>query len=164
MNIVDIKANLRDERILAVIAHSQYKPTKETLTSLAEIYESDTSIFAYANDDNGLIGGVIVLKHLGNDEFEIVSIATNPACRNQGIASELISFAATNLECRVIRAETDDDAVGFYQKYGFSSISLGEKYPGTVRYLCTLNLHLTLLTSSFTFYNWTYIIEEKFKT
>lgn len=140
MNIIDIKNNLHDESILAVISHSQYMPTEEKLNSLADKYESDIDIFAYAYDDNGLIGGTIILKCLGNDEFEIVSIATDQAHRNQGIASRLISFAATNLKCSVIKAETDDDAVGFYRKYGFHIDSLGEKYPGTVRYLCTLNL------------------------
>lgn len=140
MNIVDIKDNLHDKRILAVISHSQYMPTEEKLNSLADEYESDIDIFAFAYDDNGLIGGTIILKRLGNDEFEIVSIAADPAHRNQGIASGLISFAATNLKCSVIKAETDDDAVGFYRKYGFHIDSLGEKYPGTVRYLCTLNL------------------------
>jgi ribosomal protein S18 acetylase RimI-like enzyme len=140
MNIIDIKDDLHDKRILAVISQSQYMPTEEKLNSLADKYESDIDIFAYAYDDNGLIGGTIILKCLGNDEFEIVSIATDIANRNQGIASGLISFAATDLKCRIIKAETDDDAVGFYRKYGFHIDSLGEKYPGTIRYLCTLNL------------------------
>lgn len=141
MNIIDIKNNLHDERILAVISHSQYMPTEEKLNSLADKYESDIDIFAYAYDDNGLIEGTIILKCLSNHEFEIMSIATDPAYQNQGIASRLISFSATNLKCSVIKAETDDDAVGFYRKYGFHIDSLGEKYPGTTRYFCTLNLH-----------------------
>ncbi|PSC77189.1 N-acetyltransferase, partial [Mammaliicoccus sciuri] len=33
-------------------------------------------------------------------------------------------------------AETDNDAVGFYIKLGFKIISLGEKYPGIIRYKC----------------------------
>lgn len=140
MSIIDIKDNLRDECILAVISHSQYMPTEEKLNRLADKYKSDIDIFAFAFDDNGLIEGTIILKRLGNDAFEIVSIATDPAHRNQGIASGLISFAAANLKCSVIKAETDDDAVGFYRKYGFYIDSLGEKYPGIVRYLCTLNL------------------------
>lgn len=140
MNIIDIKANLHDNRILAAISYSQYMPTEKKVNSLADKYESDTDVFAYAYDDNGLIGGIIILKCLGNDEFEIMSIATEPAHRNKGIASGLISFATTNLKCSVLKAETDDDAVGFYRKYGFHIDFLGEKYPGTIRYLCTLNL------------------------
>lgn len=37
-----------------------------------------------------------------------------------------------------LRAETDGDAVGFYRACGFSVVSLDEKYPGCVRYLCRL--------------------------
>ena len=140
MSIVDIKGNLHDERILTVIAQSQYKPTKEKLISLMTAYESDTDIFAFANYDKDFVSSVIILKRQRNYEFEILSIATDTAYQNQGIASKLISFVSTNLKCRVIEAETDDDAVEFYRKYGFRIISLGEKYPNTVRYLCILNL------------------------
>ena len=140
MSIVDIKGNLHDERILAVISQSQYMPTKEKLDGLADRYESDADIFAFAYYNNGLVGGTIILKHREDDEFKIMSIATDTAYRNQGIASELISFVAANLKCRSIKAETDNDAVGFYRKYGFHVKSLGEKYPGTIRYLCTLYL------------------------
>ena len=141
MSMINIKNKLHDERILAVISLSQYMPTEEKLNRLADKYESDPDIFAYAYEDNGLVEGTIILKRLSSEEFEILGIATDPAHRNQGIASELISFFAASHKCSVIRAETDDDAVGFYRKYGFHIDSLGEKYPGTVRYLCTLNVH-----------------------
>ena len=36
-------------------------------------------------------------------------------------------------------AETDDDAVEFYDKFGFNILSLGDKYRvGIMRYQCTL--------------------------
>jgi len=37
-----------------------------------------------------------------------------------------------------VTAETDRDAVEFYRKYGFSIRSLGEKYAGVKRFVCTL--------------------------
>lgn len=36
----------------------------------------------------------------------------------------------------VLSAETDAEAVGFYRSCGFTVRSLGEKYPGTERFLC----------------------------
>lgn len=138
MIIIDVKGNLHDKRILSVIALSQYRPTAEKLASLARKYEADENIFSFACDENGSICGVIVLRRLDCKVFEILSIASDPAHRNRGIASKLISFAVDTLKCSTIKAETDDDAVGFYRKCGFHIISLGEKYPGTVRYLCTL--------------------------
>jgi len=140
MSIINIKGQLHDKRILAVISLSHYMPTEEKLRRVADKYEADSNIFAFAHRENGLVGGTILLRRLFNDDFEILSIATDANHRNHGIASRLISFAASELKCASIQAETDDDAVGFYRKYGFDIISLGEKYPGTIRYLCTLQL------------------------
>ena len=45
------------------------------------------------------------------------------------------------ISCSMI-AETDDDAVGFYRKVGFSVQPLGNKYvAGINRYLCTLEIN-----------------------
>ncbi len=140
MNFVDIKGNLHNKCILDIISLSQYMPTEEKLNSLANKYETDADVFAFACDDNVITYGVIILKRLINDEFEILNIATNPSVRSKGVASKLISFAIKVLKCSIVKAETDDDAIGFYQKYGFQIVSLGEKYPGTIRYLCALKL------------------------
>ena len=140
MRIIDIKDNLHDRHVLDVLSHSQYMPTEEQLKGLADIYESDPNIYAFSCVDNSCIVGVVVLKHLTASTFEIVSIAVDPAFRGQGVGSKLISFAANSLKCDKVSAETDDDAVGFYRSYGFDIVSLGEKYPGVIRYLCTLKL------------------------
>ena len=141
MGIINIKGRLHDKRILAVLSHSQYMPTEAKLSGLAAKYESDNAVSAFAWEDDNHIYGVILLKRLAGNEVEIVSIATDPAVRNQKIASRLISHAIRALNCAIINAETDDDAVGFYRKYGFQIKSLGEKYPGIIRYFCTLNVH-----------------------
>lgn len=140
MNLIDIKGKLHDERVLAVLALSMYMPTKEKRNRLADKYEADTRISAFAGDDNGSICGTIIFRHVSNDEFEIMGIATDPAHRNQGVASKLIAFAVDTLKCGTVKAETDDAAVDFYWKCGFQVESLGEKYPGCVRYLCTLKI------------------------
>ena len=138
MDIVDVKGRLHDSRILSVISHSVYRPSEEKLAALADKFESDKDIRAFAYDGDGVFCGVIVLKELENGEFEIRSIAVAPSFRSRGIASILISYAVDTLKCSLLKAETDEDAVGFYRKYGFHIESLGEKYPGTVRYLCLL--------------------------
>lgn len=140
MYFVDISNNLHDKHILDIISLSQYMPTEEKLNSLADKYETDADVFAFACNINGITCGVIILKRLINDEYEIMSIATPPSVRSKGVASKLITFALKNLKCSIVKAETDDDAIEFYRKYGFQIVSLGEKYPNTVRYLCTLKL------------------------
>ena len=140
MKIVDIRAKLHDARVLSILAHSQYMPTPEKLNRMADQYESDAAISAFACEHNGMICGAIILKHTGGAAFEIMSIATHPDYRKQGVGAKLVAFAASTPGCTVIQAETDDDAVGFYRKCGFQIESLGEKYPGIVRYLCSLKL------------------------
>lgn len=140
MNIIDIKDNLHDKRILSVIAQSQYMPTEEKLNTLAYQYKFNPAISAFACVDTESVCGTIILKHTKDNEFEILGIATDLSRRMQGIGTRLISYAVSTLDCKLITAETDDDAVDFYRKYGFQIESLGEKYPGTVRYFCTLKL------------------------
>ena len=41
-------------------------------------------------------------------------------------------------EIKHMEAETDIEAVDFYKKIGFQTVSLGEKYPGVERFKCTL--------------------------
>lgn len=148
MNIVNIKGNLHDARILTAISLSQYMPTEEKLNDLADDYETDDRIFAFACEDNCFICGVMILKCLSNAEFEIMSIATAPAYRNQGIASRLISFAVSTLRCGVIKAETDDDAVAFYRKYGFQIYGGWQMMKGAAYGVRDVARKLPLLTNN----------------
>lgn len=139
MKMIDSKGKLHDPHVLSILSHSQYLPTAEKLQSLADSYESNPNLHAFSCVENGGIVGVIVLERRGT-AAKIVSIAVEPACRGRGIGSGLISYAAGVLKCGEICAETDDDAVGFYRRCGFEVVSLGEKYPGIIRYWCALSL------------------------
>ena len=54
--------------------------------------------------------------------MEIAGIAVDPAARGQGVGSHMIRQAVRRYRPRHVCAETDDDAVGFYRKNGFSVI------------------------------------------
>lgn len=138
MKIIDGKDVLRDREALCVLSYSQYMPTEEKLKNLASTYEADPNIFVLSCADEERVIGLIVLRRNAVSAVEIVSIAVEPAYRGLGIGSKLIASAANSLTCDEISAETDEDAVGFYRSYGFEIVSLGEKYPGCTRYLCTL--------------------------
>ncbi len=140
MNIADIKGNIHDKRVLTLLYHSQYNPTEEKLNLLASEYEADNDVYAFSCADDGTAIGVIILKRKDNTSFVIKSIAVDPSFRGLGVGSKLIDYAVKYLQCSEIHAETDDDAIGFYRKFGFDIQPLGEKYPGTARYLCTMKL------------------------
>jgi len=140
MQITDVKGNLHNKGVLKVLTQSQYTPTEEKLRLLADKYEADADIFVFACFNGETAVGIIAVKRLTAASFEILSIAVETASRGKGIGSKMISFVAERFSCSHICAETDDDAVGFYRKFGFGIESLGEKYPGVIRYLCTLEL------------------------
>lgn len=70
--------------------------------------------------------GCCVLRH----------IAVDPETRGKNIGSEMIDFICRFHLLHQVIAETDQHAVEFYRKYGFSISSLGEKYPGVERFRC----------------------------
>lgn len=138
MIMTEVKEKLCDKSLLALLSHCQYQPTADKLSALADTYQKDDGIFVFACMEREVPCGIIALKHLADASYEILAIATDPSCRHKGMGSKLIAYAAETRHCIKLYAETDGDAVGFYQKYGFTIQSLGEKYPGIIRYLCIL--------------------------
>jgi len=98
----------------------------------------------YDDPNNWLLGvkldGRLValagLRPMGSD-IEIRHLAVLPGQRSLGIGRRLVEVLRAQSPGRKLRAETDKDAVGFYEKCGFTCRSLGEKYPGTERFECT---------------------------
>lgn len=66
----------------------------------------------------------------------IKQIAVSPSERGRGIGERMIDFINDHHSLSRISAETDQDAVDFYKKMGFTITSLGEKYPGVERFYC----------------------------
>ncbi|MGM0883190.1 MAG: GNAT family N-acetyltransferase [Bacillota bacterium] len=131
-----------------------YKDLNEVKRLMAEcMWADDERIHSEFNkylemDSRELIGsfknnelvGLIGIIYESNNEVVLKHIAIKPAYRGKGIGSEMINaFIKTNRIIR-IRAETDKDAVGFYEKNGFTITSLGEKYPGVERFDCSLSV------------------------
>ncbi|MBU9674493.1 GNAT family N-acetyltransferase [Planococcus sp. CP5-4] len=78
----------------------------------------------------------IGIEFLEKDVCEIRHLSVSSEIRGQNIGSEMIDFICRFYPFHQIIAETDQQAVEFYRKYGFSISSLGEKYPGVERFRC----------------------------
>ncbi|WP_197061399.1 GNAT family N-acetyltransferase [Halobacillus sp. BBL2006] len=89
-------------------------------------------------EKEGILAGCIGIKFSTKHKAVIQQIAVSPNYRNQGIGERMIEFFLEQYNLRELSAETDGDAVGFYQKLGFEVKCLGEKYKGVTRYRCTL--------------------------
>ena len=135
--ITDIKNYLCDKSVYSLLAPSVFNPTFERLLSRAEKYQADnkTSVFAYS--ENGEYKGIIVFK-IKEQTAEILDIAVKPEYQGKGIGSMLIDYLFTRFAVNKITAETDDDAIGFYKKYGFAVVDITVKFDAK-RYICVKN-------------------------
>ena len=134
MNIIDVKESLCNKSVYSLLAPSVFNPTPERLLSRAEKYQADdkTSVFAYS--ENGEYKGIIVFKTEDNTA-EILDIAVIPEYQGNGIGRRLIDYIFSKFAVSKITAETDDDAIGFYKKYGFTVTDTKVNHD-TKRYVC----------------------------
>ena len=137
MNIIDVKKSLCDKSVYSLLAPSVFNPTSERLLSRAEKYQADDKTKAYAYADNGEYKGIIVFK-IKEQTAEILDIAVILEYQGNGIGSRLIDYLFTRFAVNKITAETDDDAIGFYRKYGFTVVDITVKFDAK-RYTCVKN-------------------------
>ncbi|WP_053367875.1 GNAT family N-acetyltransferase [Bacillus sp. FJAT-27245] len=88
----------------------------------------------YGFELNGELVGCIGVEVINSIECVLKHIAVSPNHRNTGIGTKMLNNISNIFP--FVTAETDKDAVGFYSKYGFKILSLGEKYPGVERFKC----------------------------
>ena len=137
ISFADVKASLWQPEVLALLKPSVYNPTPERLKSRAEKYSADKNIFVYACKIDSVYAGIVVLK-TENGTAEILDIAVKPEYRKHGIGRKLIDFIFNRFPVDTIIAETDDEAVGFYKRYGFA-ITPTKKVSDIRRYFCKLS-------------------------
>jgi ribosomal protein S18 acetylase RimI-like enzyme len=144
VEIIDIRSRLDSDEVRQVIAASnsiEYPPSQreaETDKILAG-YRRRTDELLLGAQSNGQLIGFMGLRWRGSHEATIRHIAVRRDFRNKGVGRRLVLFAMEHFELRSLEAETHLGAVEFYQRLGFSVTSLGEKYPGTERFLCRLD-------------------------
>lgn len=106
----------------------------EDMLAIENEYKVSNNILFSVINNNYIIG----LVGVSNSDKEIVikHIAVQKHLQKQGIGKEIINKIHHLYPNKVIVAETDRDAVFFYSRLGFEVLSLGEKYPGVIRYKC----------------------------
>ena len=138
--IVDLAGRLDSIEVRRVFLASGYPP------DLAEA-KADQSIARYkahlewdffGAEINQQLVGAIGLERTAIRQAEIRSIVVLEDFRNQGVGAKLIQDMRDKFSLEVLCAETHRDAVDFYKRLGFDILNLGEKYPGTERFWCTL--------------------------
>ncbi len=142
----DIRGRLSSKEVRQVILALDYPPEIQQA-------KADDIIGSYHdNPDWALAGawlsatlvGMIGLQFAGAGKAEIRHIAVLADHRHAGIGTHLVTHAFTKFRLCELSAETDANGVGFYRKRGFATRSLGEKYPGTERFWCTIQRDLVI--------------------
>ena len=104
-----------------------------------EQFVSEPHIKIYVCEVNGREEGILVLDN-GSSSAEIVGIAVSENCRHNGIGRYMIQQVMALEQPKVLYAQTDDDAVGFYRSCGFTVETEAKEYPNGIvnRYNCEL--------------------------
>ena len=119
--------------MLDILAPSVFNPTAQRVRARAELYKAgNASTYAYKKD--GIYLGLVIFE-IQDNKATILDIATDINHHGSGIGSKLIDFIFSKFHVSVIIAETDDDAVGFYRKYGFT-VAVCREINGITRYRC----------------------------
>ena len=142
MELKLIELTAKDEvcKTYDIYKHCMFMPTEEKFNKKIDKFLNDNfvKIFACFNQDK--IEGVIAISFVEKNRIEIKGIAVDLSTRDKGIGSYMIKQVINDYSLLSVYAETDNDAVGFYRKNGFSIIEFAETYDGetVVRYKCEL--------------------------
>nr|WP_301169622.1 GNAT family N-acetyltransferase [Brevibacillus nitrificans] len=136
--------NLRDSSDLSevknLLSECMWSDEERVNTEVTKYLEDETRELygRFFNDELvGLIG--VICRSIG--EVELKHIAIKPDYRGQGLGRKLVYEYVKAKNIVRMKAETDKDAVGFYNKLGFTITSLGERYSGVERFECTFSRH-----------------------
>jgi len=127
--------DLTRREVRSLVAATLFQPDDAKIDAVLRNVDGVATAMYLAEEDGFPVGQLTVAA--GSDrDFTIRSIAAMEGRRRRGIGRFLLQgFLKERPDCR-LEAETDGGAVGFYHAVGFRVRSLGEKYPGTVRYRC----------------------------
>jgi ribosomal protein S18 acetylase RimI-like enzyme len=114
-------------------------PSLEKIANEVFKYRSSKERELYGIYVEGTLIGIAGLIR-GDVESELKHITIHPDHRGYGYGGCLIKGLLRLPNLYKLIAETDKDAVDFYSKMGFTTCSLGEKYPGIERFKCEVTI------------------------
>ena len=131
---------LLSEEAFSIYASCMYHPTYDEYKTQMEDYLLDSSVKVFVSENRGRKTGMMVLK-LSEAAAEIIGIAVSDNARRKGIGTQLIQRVMESEDLKSVKAQTDDDSIGFYRKCGFSDERIVIEYPdgAAVRYNCVLH-------------------------
>lgn len=91
----------------------------------------------YAAINNGKVCGFAAADDATADVCSLMSLSVAPDYRKKGVAHAILDRVLEDRKPKAMVAECLEDSLGFFEKYGFYAIPLGEKQPGKNAYYAT---------------------------
>lgn len=125
--------------VFRIYSSCMYQPSYEEYKAKMARFLEDKKAEIYICMQEDRIIGMLVLDRLQPIPV-ILGIAVSEKERGKGVGRTLIRQVMDRENLKSIRAETDEDAIGFYRRCGFTEEKKCVEYPdGTaVRYVCLL--------------------------
>jgi ribosomal protein S18 acetylase RimI-like enzyme len=134
--LIDVKSRLQENLIQELLSYSVF-PDPDVLEETIKRYESDSNMWLYGYESEGILVGIIGFRINDEQEMTIHHLAVEPHSRGAGFGRGIILEIIEEMHPLRIVAETDEETVQFYRNIGFVIRSLGEKYPSVERFICT---------------------------
>lgn len=151
------ESEMTKQPLCDLLAYSMFHPTAEKINERIASYQSP-DIHIYACVENDVYLGLIVY-HLSENTATVLDIAVREDMRGQGVATFLIDSLLHQSNATCVLAETDDDAIGFYQNYGFRVTDIKTVYD-CKRYLCR---YIPLEIKTIKRDNWSRVLSRSFR-
>ncbi len=139
-HILGLRGLLHRSDVRALLSDSLYQPTPNRLSSWIGRLADDVEVFVYGYLEKDELVGVLAARRIPlagqAREMEILAITIDRAHRGRGMGRALLQFLIDRHNPIRVYAETDRDALPFYQHCGFSIEALGEKHAADHRFRC----------------------------
>ena len=130
--------------VKTLLALAAGRPTLDKLAYLIDQFYASTGRTMFIASRNGVITGIVGVEYTRSSYGFITHLAVHPDLRKKGIADRLIKHAAATLELDEVEAETDQDAIEFYNACGFKTREIDSPYARVRRFRCTKNVRLEI--------------------
>ncbi len=141
LKLIELTDKSEIRKTYEIYKHCMFMPTKEKFNSKIDKFLCDKSIKIFACIQQDKIKGVISVLFTEQDKVEILGIAVDISTRSKGIGSYMINQLVSDYRLTFVLALTDDDAVDFYKKCGFSATKFTKTHHDgetVVHYRCEL--------------------------
>ena len=141
MKLIELTNKEEILQTYGIYKHCMFMPTEEKFNTKVDFFLKDNSIKIFACLNNEQVEGVIVISFIDSMKIKIIGIAVDSNARGKGVGTFMFKQILNDYRVISVYAETDNDAVGFYQKNGFVITKFSEIYNNEtiIRYRCELN-------------------------